>query len=225
MSTTKNVALVSITINAVDPMTEYIRKHVPELQPVNYLDGFLMEKVRKEGGISDASMGRMTRMLSTACEDGNEGIIITCTVFSPYQPALQQLFSVPVICADAAMLDRLAVQTGRTAIICTFEGTVDVTRNSYYKYRRLHGMPEEVDMYPVPAAFQAAQRGDLQASNALIAEKIKELDEQYDQIALAQISMAGAADLVSLRHAKLFTSPECALEQLKEALEGKQGRG
>ena len=67
------------------------------------------------------------------------------------------LYSVPVICADAAMLDRLAVRPGRTAIICTFEGTVDVTRNSYYKYRRLHNMPEEVDMYPVPAAFQAAQ--------------------------------------------------------------------
>ncbi len=221
MGTKKNVALVSITINAVAPITEYIQKHVPELQPVNYLDGYLMEKVRKEGGITDASMGRMTRMLSTACEDGNEGIIITCTVFSPYQPALQQLFSVPVICADAAMLDRLAVQPGKTAIICTFGGTVDVTRNSYFKYRRLHGMPEEVDMYPVPEAFRAAQQGDMQTCNALIAEKMKELDEAYDQIALAQISMAGAADLLELHHAKLFTSPQCALEQLEEALRQK----
>ena len=218
MAEKRKVALVSITINAVAPITEYIQKHAPEFQPVNYLDGYLMEKVRKEGGISDASMGRMTRMLATACEDGCEGIIITCTVFSPYQPALQQLFSVPVICADAAMLDRLAVRPGRTAIICTFEGTVDVTRNSYYKYRRLHNMPEEVDMYPVLAAFQAAQQGDMETCNRLIAEKMKELDDQYDQIALAQISMAGAADLAELRRAKLFTSPQCALEQLENAL-------
>lgn len=219
MGTKRKVALVSITINAVAPITEYIQKHAPELQPVNYLDGFLMEKVRNEGGITDASMGRMTRMLAAACEDGCEGIIITCTVFSPYQPALQQLFSVPVVCADAAMLDRLAAGQGKTAIICTFEGTVDVTRNSYYKYRRLHGMPEEVDMYPVPAAFQAAQQGDMQTCDRLIAEKMTELDDQYDQIALAQISMAGAADLAELRHAKLFTSPQCALEQLEEALQ------
>ena len=214
----KTIALVSITVNAVAPMTNYLHKHVPEYKVVNYLDGNLMEKVNKEGGIRDDTMRRMTNMIANACQDGASGVIMTCTVFTPYQPYLNKLFSVPVIGADAAMLDKLSKQPGKTAIICTFEGTVDVTRNGYYRYRRQNGMPEEVDMYAVPDAFRAAQSGNMAECDRIVREKIIELDEQYDQIALAQISMIGAAENLEMRHAKLFISPACALEKLTETL-------
>jgi len=40
------VALVSVTLNAVNPMTGFLRKADPALKIDNYLDGHLMEKVR-----------------------------------------------------------------------------------------------------------------------------------------------------------------------------------
>lgn len=215
----KTIALVSITLNAVEPMTDYLRRHAPAYQTVNYLDGYLMEKVRADGGINSRSMSRMTDMIGKACEDGAAGVIITCTVFTPYQPAFQQLFPIPVICADGAMLDELSRQPGRTAIICTFEGTVETTRSGYLAYRRKNRMPEEVDMYTVSDAFRAAQSGDMDTCDRIVREKILELDGKYDQIALAQISMIGAAEGLELRHARLYISPACALEQLKAAVE------
>ena len=73
-------------------------------------------------------------------------------------------------------------------------------------------------MYPVPTAFEAAQRGDMDECNRIVVEKIQELDPQYDQIVLAQISMSGAATRSEPKHAKLFTSPSEALQEMLEKL-------
>ena len=219
MSEKKTIALVSSTINAVGPMTEYIRKTAPDVKVVNYLDGGMMAKVKQDGGINAETIKRFTDMIANAFSDGADGVIMTCTIFSPWAAAFTETWHKPVVPADIAMLDNAAKCPGRTAIICTFEGTVDTTRNGYFTYRRKNGMPEEVDMYPVPAAFEAAQRGDMDECNRIVVEKIQELDELYDQIVLAQISMSGAATLIEPKHAKLFTSPSEALREMLEKLE------
>ena len=218
MEDKKTVALVSITVNAVQPMMQYIRKNETDFKVVNYLDGYLMEKIKQEGGISPESMNRFTDMIGKAFRDGADGVITTCTVFSPYTECFSKLYKKPVVPADTAMLDNASKCEGKTAIICTFQGTVETTRNAYFECRRKNKMPEEVDMYTVTEAFNAAQRGEMAESDRIVAEKIQELDSLYDQIVLAQISMAGAAELVTLQHAKLFTSPREAMGKLKEQL-------
>ena len=57
MEDKKTVALVSITVNAVQPMMQYIRKNETDFKVVNYLDGYLMGKIKQEGGISPGSHG------------------------------------------------------------------------------------------------------------------------------------------------------------------------
>lgn len=218
MTEKKTIALVHATFNAVNPMTDYMRRHASEYQIVNYLDGFLMDKIRKEGKISDSSVGRMLHMLSTACQDGADGIIMTCTIFSGHEPYFSRIFSAPIICPDGAMHDTVAKMGGKTAIICTFEGTVETTRNQYYEYCRKNAMPQQVDMYTVSEAFEAIQSGDTEKCNDLVQKKVYELDEGYDQIILAQISMASAAEGLETKHAKVFTSPSSALAEIKRLM-------
>ena len=43
------IALVSVTLNAVNPMTNYFRKKDPDVEIRNYLDSYLLEKVKKDG--------------------------------------------------------------------------------------------------------------------------------------------------------------------------------
>lgn len=219
MNQKKTIALVNATINAVNPMTDYMRKHASDYEIVNYLDGFLMSKIRKEGGIKADAVERMISMLAKACQDGASGIIMTCTVFSGHQSAFNQIFPVPIICPDGAMHDAVSKMGGKTAIICTFEGTMETTKKQYCSYCRKNGMPEIVDMYSVPQAFAAIQAGNTALSDQLVRDKVLELDEQYDQIILAQISMAGAADGLVTKHAKVFTSPSSALEEIKKQME------
>lgn len=214
----EHIALVSVTLNAVNPMTEYFQKKVPEVQISNYLDGYLMDKVRSEGGISDASMKRMFHMLATACEDGAEGVLLTCTVFSPYADYFSELLSKPITCPDKAMLETVASQTGRTAILCTFPGTVDTTRNMYLACCKRAGTDDQVDMIVLEDAYQAAGRGDFAAHDRIIQDKARELDSQYDHIVFAQISMARAAKGLELQHAQVYTSPDSAYEALEKAV-------
>lgn len=215
----RKIALVSVTLNAVNPMTDFLNQQEESMEIRNYLDSYLLQKVREDGGINDSSMKRMFQMLATACEDGADGIILTCTIFSPYVNHFAELLSKPVICPDGAMLDCVAQNRGKTAILCTFEGTVNTTREMYFMYCRKYQRPESVDMYVLSDAYEAMQRERFIECNSIIQNKVMELDEQYDQIVLAQISMSQAADGMKLKHAKLFTSPDSAYRAVIEAMQ------
>lgn len=214
----KKIALVSVTLNAVNPMTQYLQERDPQLKIANYLDSFLLEKVKAEGGISDGSMKRMFDMLATACRDGADGVLLTCTVFSPYAKAFAGLLSKPVVCPDQAMLKEAAAKEGRTAILCTFPGTSETTRDMYFACRSELGREKAVDMVVLEPAYQAAGRLDFETHDRLIREKVLELDEAYDQIILAQISMARAAKGLKTKHAAVYTSPESAYRAIMAAV-------
>lgn len=209
------IALVSVTLNAVNPMTTYFREKDPDLEIRNYLDSYLLEKVKKEGGINDGSMKRMFDMLATACRDGADVVLLTCTIFSPYAEYFSKLLSKPVVCPDKAMLKTVAARPGKTAVLCTFPGTVDTTRNLYLSCRREIGREESVDMVVLEAAYEAASKGDFKTHDSIICRKAEELDEAYENIVLAQISMAHVKDQISVRHAQVFSSPDSAYEMVK----------
>ena len=221
----KQIALVSVTLNAVNPMTEFLTRRDPQLHLVNYLDSYLLEKVGAEGGINDSSVRRMFDMLSTACADGADGVILTCTIFSPYVQYFSGLLSKPVVCPDGAMLDEAAGCPGRTAILCTFTGTVEITRGMYCDCRKKRGLPEEVDMYVVDGAYEAGKRRDFETHDRLIREEVARLDGLYDQIVLAQISMAHAGEGLRTGRARIFTSPESAYRSLMQVMGQKEDRG
>ncbi len=214
----KHIALVSVTLNAVNPMTDYFRAKIPGIKIENYLDSHLLEKVRAEGGINDACMKRMFNMLATACEDGAQGVLLTCTIFSPFAGYFSKLLSKPIICPDRAMLETVAAREGRTAILCTFPGTVETTRNLYCDCCRQAGRDETVDMVVLEDAYLAAGKGDFDTHDRLIQTKARELDSQYDHIVFAQISMARAAKGLELRHAQVYTSPDSAFQALEAAV-------
>ncbi len=212
------VALASVTLNAVNPMTDFLMGRDSSLKVRNYLDSFLLEKVGKEKKVSDASVKRMFDMVATAADDGADAVLITCTIFSPYAEVFSKALSKPVISPDQAMLDTVAARQGKTAIICTFIGTVETTRRMYQSRCRAAGVPEDVDMYVAEGALDALNAGDWGTFHAKIQEKARALDAEYDNIVLAQISMAGAAKGLALQHASLFTSPESAYQTLRRVL-------
>ena len=204
------IALVSVTLNAVNPMVECFRDKMPNAIIHNYLDSYLLEKVRANGGISDSSMRRMFDMVSQACYDGADAVLITCTIFSPYATQFSELLSKPIICPDKAMLESVAARPGRTAIICTFPGTVETTRGMYLDCCNRLGIDSSVDMIVVEEAYLAANHSDFETHDRVIRNKVAQIDAQYENIVFAQISMARAAKGLSTKHATVFTSPESA---------------
>ena len=185
----------------------------------NYLDSYLLEKVGKEDGVNDASVKRMFDLVATAADDGADAILITCTIFSPYAEVFSKVLSKPVVSPDQAMLDAVAAKNGKTAIICTFIGTVEITRKMYQSRCRAAGVPDDVDLYVADGALDALNEGDWDTFHERIRKKVRELDAEYDNIVLVQISMAGAARGMELQHAALFCSPESAYQTVRSLLE------
>lgn len=214
----KKLALVHITVNAVAPLASYLRTAYPQVEVRNYLDGYLLEKINREGGITDASMERMVRMIATACQDGADAVLMTCTMFSRHQEPLSSLFSVPLLGPDSALWDTFSKLSGKKLILCTFTGTVETTKNVYLSHCRKNGMSEDVDILPVPEAFVLAQSGDMAGCNQKIRETLVNLDPEYDHIALAQVSMSEAAQNLTLKRAKVYTSPACVMEKIAQIL-------
>lgn len=214
----KKIALVSITLNAVNPMTKYLSTQ-KDVQILNYLDSYIMEKVRINGKVTDDCMRRMLNMISSACEDGADGIIITCTMFSKYVEEFSRLFSVPIIGADVAMMDLVGSKGGKTAMLCTFSKTVEPSTNLLKSYFEKYNKEYEITTYVLVDAYKEAENQNIELHNKIIKNKIEELDKEYDNIVLAQISMADAAIDAETKNAKLYTSPFAAYNKLTSIIE------
>lgn len=216
----KKIGLINITPNCIGPMLNTVKKF-KNIKAVQYMDSTILDEIREKGEITDRCMGRMLSMIADACQDEVEGIVLTCTMFSKYVDTFNTLFSVPIIGADVAMMERAGAEGGRYALLCTFRGTKEPSENLLKKYCEQSGKTFFIDTYVLEDAYQEAQQGNLEKHNAVIRQKIEELDTRYDQIVLAQMSMAEAADLADILHAKIYTSPQSALEVIWE-LTGKK---
>jgi Asp/Glu/hydantoin racemase len=210
----KRIALVSVTLNAVNPMAKLFSKHTDKFEVVHYLDEGLQLLVAKEGHITDKSISRIIAILGKAAGDGAEAILLTCTVFSPVVEKLNELFSIPIISVDGAMLDQAAAMNKKTAIICTFPVTVQTSMEMFKIGALNHKVHPKADTFLLEEAAKAVKNGDKTTHDKLIAEKALSLQNTYDLIVLAQISMASAGEYLGSIKKPVLTSPESALQSL-----------
>jgi Asp/Glu/hydantoin racemase len=208
------VSMISVTLNAVNPMTDAIRGSGERIELVNCLDTGLMDLVAAEGRVTDKSLCRLVGLLAKAAEDGADCVLLTCTVFSPYVERLRSLFSIPIISADGAMIDDAVKRGGRTLILCTFPATVESSTALFRSAEERHSVVREMDILLLKNAFDAIQRGDRAGHDHIILEKIRECGKAYDQIVLAQISMAHVAALAEGCPIPILTSPASALSAM-----------
>lgn len=80
-------------------------------------------------------------------------------------------------------------------------------------------------MYVVDGAYEAGKRRDFETHDRLIREEVARLDGLYDQIVLAQISMAHAGEDLRTGRARIFTSPESAYRSLMQVMGQKEDQG
>jgi len=210
-------ALVSVTLSAAAVMDGLFKKE-KGISAAHYLDEGLQALVQREGAVTRNSLSRLHALLSLAVSDSSDVILLTCTVFTPHLGAVRERCTVPVISADGAMMNRAAETGGRTAILCTFEPAAVTSRQVYAEACRTVGKDNRSDIFLLEDAAQAMKEGDVGKHDRLISERAAELTERYDQLVLAQMSMAGAAGLIKSPRAKVLTSPRCALEAVLEKM-------
>lgn len=208
------IGLIHVTLNSVSPINQAFQAYAPETTVLNFLDEGLIQEVNRVGEIKPYILRRFITLLEKAVESNVDGILVCCTVFTPYIKDLSNLFEIPIIANDYAMLNK-AVETGSNiGLIATVETAGPTSEKLLHKIAQTKNKTINIKTVVLPKAFQALKNGDVETHDHLIHEKISELKVTSDVIVLAQISMISAASNIGQQSIPILTSENVGIHSI-----------
>jgi Asp/Glu/hydantoin racemase len=206
------ITLVHALKHSIVPIEAAFGRLWPEARLMNLLDDSLSADLARDGGLSEAMTERFLALGRYAAGTGSDAILFTCSAFGPCIEAVARAQApMPVLKPNEAMIEQAAARGRKVGLLSTFPPT-------------LVSMPPEfpayVEIVPklVEGALAALDRGDRATHDRLVVEASKSLRD-CDLIALAQYSMAPAADQVAETTGRpVLTTPDSAVAKLRQML-------
>lgn len=154
----------------------------------------LLAKAELAGGLNSAIAQETASILRSLCENA-DAVVLTCSTLGPSVEVLAGTTPVPVLRVDAALASQAVGFGGKVVALCAVETTLEPTARLFAEAAAPSGTPCDVRIVPGAwALFKAGDRGGYLAAIAEAADRAYQ--EGAGIVALAQASMAGAADLV-----------------------------
>lgn len=174
----------------------------------------LLEAAERAGSLTD-EIARETAAALSALAARADAVLLTCSTLGPSTAIVGQT-PVPVLRIDAALAEGATAVGGKVVALCAVETTVAPTTALFSEAAKRRGVALEVRL--VAGAWSSFKAGDRDGYLAAIAGAC---DVAYADgasiVALAQASMAGAADFVH-RGPPPLTSPEAGLRAALERI-------
>lgn len=124
-------------------------------------------------------------------------VILTCSTIGPAVVSAGKAVSVPVLRVDAALAEKAVEAGGKVVVLCAVETTVPPTRAIFEAVAK--GRDVSIDVRLVHGAWARFRAGDREGYLSDIATAAEAAyREGAAVVALAQASMAGAADLFEI---------------------------
>jgi Asp/Glu/hydantoin racemase len=216
------VALIHALAHSVAPINDAMASAWPECVRMNLLDDSLSaDLAASPGGLDDAMTARFIALADYAVGTGAQGILFTCSAFGPCIDAVARRHAgVPVLKPNEAMVVEAMATGKRIGLVASFGPT-------------LQSMPAEfpagVELRTSLAegALEALNEGDGPRHDALVAQAARRLVEDgCGVVALAQFSLARAADAVSQRcGVPVLTTVDSAMRALRARISPSPARG
>ncbi|UYN83159.1 MAG: aspartate/glutamate racemase family protein [Microcella sp.] len=210
------VAFVHTGAVVIEPVARLRAEHLPDVVAVNYLDDRIVADLGADE--SRESVGaRLENLVSAAKSSGAEAVMLTCSSISGYAASLESAVGIPVLRIDEAMADTAVSEGGRITVIATLATTSAPTTALLHERAALLGTSPTITGVVVDGAFEAIVSGDRATHDRLVGDAIVAASADSDVIVLAQASMAGAADTVSVE-VPVLTSLELGIRRLGDFL-------
>ncbi len=208
------IALIHALRHSPPPIEAAFARLWPEATLMNLLDDSLSADLAREGSLTPRMTVRFLTLARYAVGTGADAILFTCSAFGPCIEACAREFSDrPVLKPNEAMIEEAVATGGRIGLLATFPATLVSMPPEF---------PSGVTLVPhlAEGALAALDRGDRATHDRLVAVASAALAD-CDVIALAQFSMADAADLVAKATGKpVLTTPDSAVRRLRRLLLG-----
>lgn len=205
------ITLIHALKHSIVPIEASFAKLWPEARLMNLLDDSLSADLARAGSLNAAMTERFLNLGRYAASTGSDGILFTCSAFGPCIDAVAQAHTpMPVLKPNQAMIEQ-ATQFRRVGLLSTFAPTLASMPPEF---------PSSIELVPKLAegGLAALDRGDRAEHDRIVVEASKDLRD-CDVIALAQYSMAPAADQVAQATGRpVLTTPDSAVAKLKKLL-------
>ncbi|MFS0776886.1 aspartate/glutamate racemase family protein [Neobacillus sp. 3P2-tot-E-2] len=215
------IGLIHATLNSVQPIHDAFSKHAPHVTLINFMDESLIFELNETGIITKSMIRRLIHLAEKAEASDVDGILFTCSSFTPFIPKISELFDLPMLSADYSMLEK-AVEIGQhIGVIATVEMAGPTTTRLLQSIADERGKLVEIQTIIIPEAFNALQNGDRLTHDQLIQKEIHELSIENDCIVLAQFSMVRALDTLETMVKPVLTSPEISVKSIVSKVSSK----
>src|SRR5438309_6296736 len=206
------IALIHALKHSIAPIEASFAQAWPDARLTNLLDDSLSADLARDGRLTDAMTGRFLSLARYAAGTGADAILFTCSAFGPCIEAVARAHApMPVLKPNEAMIEQAAARGRRIGLLATFAPTLASMPAEF---------PASVEVVPKLAAgaLAALDRGDRAEHDRLVTEASRDLRD-CDLVALAQYSMAPAAELVAAASGRpVLTTPDSAVQKLKQLL-------
>ena len=210
------ITLVHALKHSIVPIEASFAKLWPEARLMNLLDDSLSADLARDGGLTDAMTERFLKLGRYAAGTGSDAILFTCSAFGPCIEAVARAHApMPVLKPNEAMIEEAVRRGRRIGLLSSFPPTLASMPREF---------PQGIEIVPKLAegALAALDRGDRATHDRLVVEASRDLRD-CDLIALAQYSMAPAAELVAAASGRpVVTTPDSAVLKLKKMLSGER---
>ncbi|WP_366249702.1 aspartate/glutamate racemase family protein [Terribacillus aidingensis] len=215
----KKIGLIHATMNSVQPILSAFQQHAPEAVLVNFMDESLIYELNEKKVITNDMVRRLVELISKAERSGVDGILLTCSSFTPCVEQISDLFDKPLLSADMSMLERAVEIGSKIGVIATVEAAGPTTEGLLKQVAQEKAKEVDIETVVIHKAFQALQDGRKEDHDYLILEKIKELESKSDVIVLAQFSMARVLEQDSTFQVPVLTSPEISVKAILQEIQ------
>lgn len=212
------VGLIHTTLNSVEPSNAAFRKIDSSIEIVNYLNEGIMPELRSTGA-SSRIMSEMMQFAWAAERAGCQGIMLNCSLMSPYAVDMARLVNIPLISADIAMLEYVVAKASTVGVVATVAKAGPTTARLLQDLAARQGKKIDVEVKIAEGAFEALNNSDEESHNRIIHEAAKAYDGKVDLIVFAQISMTRALEGLKLQ-TQVATSPQISAKTLLERIRG-----
>lgn len=202
--------LVSAGRMSMGPADAAFRRCWPEARPIHLLDESLSSDGARWGATSPVILERFERIGQYCAIAQADAVLFTCSAFAEAIGRVRRAHPFPVLTPNEALFDRLLGTEGETAVLVTFQASVEALRAELALQARACGIEPRVDFHFVPDAF------DQPDHDHRVIEACRRLEGRYQALAFGQFSMLPAIDAARAAvSVPVWDTPTSSVEKLR----------
>lgn len=202
------IGIIHATCSAVDPLNKAAKQFRDDIVPLNFVNENLLFRANSVGGADDEGLRTFTKTFFNAVEAGVDGIIVACSVYTPFVELMKNFTKIPVIGIDNPMLNS-AIELGtKVGIIATTASSGPSAKGQLEKIAAKVGKKVEFEIGINTEGMTQLKSGNVAKHNEIVKEEGRKLVEKgCDCLVLSQITMACAAEGMKDLGVPVLTSP------------------